>query len=291
MRIQGEGQLLRVFVGESDRWEGRPLYEAIVLSAREQGLAGATVLRGLEGFGAHSRIHTVKVLRLSEDLPIVVEIVDLPERISRFLPTLDKMVTEGLVTLEKVNVLIYRHNADVPARTTGDDEGELELESPAEPARAKNEAEFSKATNRTRDIIAMAKEEADQAHRGFVDSVDLLLAMLREPDGFAGRVLQHFDISRDTVETRLHEQVSRETPTDQFLSLLVEKSQSEASWLDHHDVGTEHLLLALCEIRPSAATDILMQLGVQPRDICRKVLEILGHEEDWQRWLADHPDM
>jgi PII-like signaling protein len=111
MRIEGEGQLLRIFIGESDHWEGKPLHEAIVLAAREQGLAGATVLRGLEGFGANSRIHTVKILRLSEDLPIVVEIVDQAERIAAFLPKLDAMVTEGMVTLEKVNVLIYRHNS------------------------------------------------------------------------------------------------------------------------------------------------------------------------------------
>jgi PII-like signaling protein len=111
MKIEGEGQLLRIFIGESDQWHGRPLHEAIVLAARERGLAGATVLRGLEGFGANSRIHTVKVLRLSEDLPLIIEIVDKSERIQAFLPTLDEMVTEGMVTLEKVNVLIYRHNA------------------------------------------------------------------------------------------------------------------------------------------------------------------------------------
>ena len=114
MKIEGEGQLLRIFIGESDQWRGRPLHEAIVLAARELGLAGATVLRGLAGFGATSRIHTVKILRLSEDLPMVVEIVDKPERIQEFLPRLDEMVTEGMVTLEKVNVLIYRHNAADP---------------------------------------------------------------------------------------------------------------------------------------------------------------------------------
>lgn len=110
MKIEGEGQLLRVFIGESDQWNGRPLHEAILLAAREQGLAGATVVRGLAGFGATSRIHTVKVLRLSEDLPMIVEIVDSADRIAAFLPKLDEMVTDGLVTLEKVNVLIYRHN-------------------------------------------------------------------------------------------------------------------------------------------------------------------------------------
>lgn len=108
MRIEGEAQLLRIFIGESDRWEGRPLYEAIVGKARELGLAGATVLRGLAGFGAHSRIHTSKILRLSEDLPLVVEIVDRAERIEEFLPHLDAMVEEGMVTLETVQIIAYR---------------------------------------------------------------------------------------------------------------------------------------------------------------------------------------
>ena len=108
MKIEGPGRLLRVFVGESDRWEGRPLHEAIVLRARERGLAGATVLRGLAGFGAHSRIHTAAVLRLSEDLPMVVEIADTPERIAAFLPELDGMVREGMVTVEDVHIVAYR---------------------------------------------------------------------------------------------------------------------------------------------------------------------------------------
>ncbi|MDW8156697.1 MAG: DUF190 domain-containing protein [Armatimonadota bacterium] len=109
MKLSEEGLLLRVYVGESDRWHDRPLYEAIVLRAREMGLAGATVLRGLAGFGASSRIHTAKLLRLSEDLPVVVEIADEVDRIERFLPVLDEMITEGLVTLEKVRVILYRH--------------------------------------------------------------------------------------------------------------------------------------------------------------------------------------
>ena len=103
MRLEGEALLLRVFLGESDRYEGRPLYEAIVLEARRRGLSGATVLKGFMGFGAHSRI-----LQLSEDLPVVVEIVDTEEKIQAFLPVLDGMVREGLVTLEKVRVLLYR---------------------------------------------------------------------------------------------------------------------------------------------------------------------------------------
>jgi len=108
MKLEGEGKLLRIFIGESDRWHGKPLYEAIVLAAREHGLAGATVLRGPMGFGASSRIHTAKILRLSEDLPMIIEIVDLEDKIHEFLPVLDDMVAEGLITLETVHVLRYR---------------------------------------------------------------------------------------------------------------------------------------------------------------------------------------
>ena len=99
--------LLRVFFGEDDKFHGRPLYEAIVLKAREAHLAGATVLRGHMGFGHSSRIHTSKILRLSEDLPLVIEIVDTEDKIKAFLPTLDGMMSSGLVTLEKVQVLLY----------------------------------------------------------------------------------------------------------------------------------------------------------------------------------------
>jgi len=109
MKITGPGKLLRIFVGESDQWHREPLYAAIVQRAREEGLAGATVIRGIEGFGAHSRIHTMRILRLSEDLPVVIEIVDREDRISEFLPILDEMVTEGLVTIEDVEILKYRH--------------------------------------------------------------------------------------------------------------------------------------------------------------------------------------
>ena len=108
MRLEGDGQLLRIFVGESDRWHGKPLYEAIVERARHEGLAGATVVRGLEGFGARARLHTTRILRLSEDLPVVIELVDAAEKIEAFLPGLDEMVAEGMVTLEKVRVIAYR---------------------------------------------------------------------------------------------------------------------------------------------------------------------------------------
>lgn len=108
MNLPKEGSLLRIFIGESDRHEGQPLYEWIVRRAKEEGLAGATVLRGLLGFGAHSRIHTAKILRLSGDLPIVVEIVDTRERIDEFLPVIDAVITEGLATVERVEVRFYR---------------------------------------------------------------------------------------------------------------------------------------------------------------------------------------
>lgn len=115
MKLPAEASLLRVHIGESDKADGRPLYEVIVTKARERGLAGATVLRGFLGFGANSRIHTSKVLRLSEDLPVVVEIVDAAEKIEAFLPELDRLIGEGLVTLEKVRVIAYRHNSQEKA--------------------------------------------------------------------------------------------------------------------------------------------------------------------------------
>ncbi|MGC9455719.1 MAG: DUF190 domain-containing protein [Phycisphaerae bacterium] len=108
MKIPEDGWLLRIFIGESDRWDGKPLYEAIVLKARELHMAGATVLRGQMGFGAHSRMHTAKILRLSEDLPMVIEIVDAKDKIDELLPHIDEMVEEGLVTLERVRVIKYR---------------------------------------------------------------------------------------------------------------------------------------------------------------------------------------
>ena len=108
MKIPADGKLLRIFIGEQDKWHGLPLYEAIVQEARKQHLAGATVLKGCMGFGCKSHMHTAKLLRLSEDLPMVIEIVDSEEKINQFLPHLDDMVNEGLVTLENVNVIMYR---------------------------------------------------------------------------------------------------------------------------------------------------------------------------------------
>ena len=110
MKLPEEGTLLRVFIGETDSYNGKPLYEQIVLKARELNLAGATVVRGVMGFGADSRMHTAKILRLSEDLPIIIEIVDTEENLQKLQPFLDKTVEEGLITLEKVNVIKYRHS-------------------------------------------------------------------------------------------------------------------------------------------------------------------------------------
>jgi hypothetical protein len=112
MHLPEEAELLRIYIGESDKHGHQPLYEAIVLAARRRGMAGATVLRGIMGFGADSRLHTAKILRLSEDLPIVVEIVDRPDRIAGLLPEVDGMITEGLITLERVRVLAYRHSGN-----------------------------------------------------------------------------------------------------------------------------------------------------------------------------------
>lgn len=114
MQIPQDAVLLRIYIGESDKWQRKPLYEAITLKAREMHLAGATVLRGPMGFGKASRLHTSKILRLSMDLPLVIEIVDSEEKVNSFLPVLDEMVGGGLVTLEKVKVVHYRSGEDTP---------------------------------------------------------------------------------------------------------------------------------------------------------------------------------
>lgn len=108
MKIPADGKLLRIFIGEADKWNGKPLYEEIVLLAKKKGLAGATAIKGFMGFGCKSHMHTTKLLRLSEDLPIIIEIVDSEEKVAAFAPLLDEMVKEGLITLEKANVIMYR---------------------------------------------------------------------------------------------------------------------------------------------------------------------------------------
>lgn len=112
MKLEGTGLLVRIYVGETDQHEGRPLYQAIVQLLRERGLAGATVLRGIEGFGAHARLHTTRILRLSEDLPVLIEAVDAEDRIRAVLPELETIVRDGLITLEKVEVIAYRGGTD-----------------------------------------------------------------------------------------------------------------------------------------------------------------------------------
>ena len=111
MKLPSEAELLRIFIGEADKFAGKPLYEAIVKLARQRGMAGATVIRGLMGFGADSRMHTAKILRLSEDLPVIIEIVDESEKIEALLPELDQMIKEGLVTIEKIRVFAYRYSS------------------------------------------------------------------------------------------------------------------------------------------------------------------------------------
>lgn len=110
MKLPEEGYLLRIFVGETDKYHGKPLFEQIVLKAKELNIAGATVLRGLMGFGANSRLHSATLLRLSDDLPIVIELVDTEEKLNKLIPFLDETVEEGLVTMEKVRVIKYRHS-------------------------------------------------------------------------------------------------------------------------------------------------------------------------------------
>ena len=111
MKEATQGTLLRIFIGESDRHNGLPAYEAIVRRAREMHLAGATVVRGMMGFGAHSKMHTAKILRLSEDLPIVIELVDTREKIDELMPFIDEVITDGMVTTERVEVIKYRRDA------------------------------------------------------------------------------------------------------------------------------------------------------------------------------------
>jgi PII-like signaling protein len=294
MKTEGQAHLLRIFVNESDRWEGRPLYEMIIRAAKEKGLAGATALRGMEGYGASGRVHSVKVLHLSEDVPIVVEIMDSAERIAVFLPVLDKMVAEGAVTIEKVHLMQYRRDIEPAAELTIDDEIQLDVEV-AVPAVAnfpRSEASDGlEMTDRAHQIVIAARESAADSRRVYVDSVDVLLAMLIEPRGMAENALRHLGMDIRLVKRALQETVSRDERTGAYLKAFTAKSTEAAKWLEDEYIGAEHLLLALCQIRPSAATDILTRMGAQPRDICQEVLNTIGHDGDWQRWLADHPEL
>jgi len=287
MKTEGQANLLRIFVNESDRWQGRPLYEMIIRAAKDRGLAGATALRGIEGFGISGRVHSVKVLHLSEDVPIVVEILDAAEKIAEFLPVLDKMIVEGAVTIEKAHTIFYRRETETPAEIQFEEEIPLDTGA-AEPAVASPEKEL---TDRAHQILVAAQESAGHSRRAYFDSVDLLLAMLYEPRGIARNALKRLNINCDIVERSLRETVTRDEPTQAYAKALESKAFAAAKWLDDDYTGAEHLLLALCQIRPSVATDILMRAGVQPRDVCQEVLTIIGHEGSWQGWLADHLDM
>ena len=112
MDITGPAKMLKIYIGESDKWHGKPLSTELVQRLRAEGMAGATVLRAVEGFGANSRVHTAHILRLSEDLPLVVEVIDRPDRIEHILPTIDEMVGDGLVTMLDVQVVHYRHSTN-----------------------------------------------------------------------------------------------------------------------------------------------------------------------------------
>src|SRR5215212_8165198 len=218
MRTEAQAHLLRIFVNESDRWEGRAVYEAIVRAAREQGLAGATAVRAIEGFGAGGRIHSVKVLHLSEDVPIVVEVIDTPEHIAAFLPTLDKIVAEGIVTLEKIHVLTYRRNETDAAPAIVSDEIPLDL-GDSDPA-ITSAPVFVESNNRVREIMSTAQESATNSRRAYIDSVDVMLALLSEPKGIASRALTKMGIDCSIVEQTLRETVSRDETSTQFLEAL-----------------------------------------------------------------------
>jgi uncharacterized protein len=293
MKTEGQAHLLRIFVNESDRWEGRPLYEMIIRAAKEKGLAGATALRGIEGYGASGRVHSVKVLHLSEDVPIVIEILDAAERIAVFLPVLDKMVAEGAVTIEKLHLLLYRRDDEQPSPVQFDEELQLDTEEPAaETPAARNSAPaFAEFTDRAHQIVIAARETAAESRRVYVDSVDVLLAMLDESRGIAANAFRALNIDCKMVKRSLREMVSRDEVSSAYLKSLTAKSNAAAKSLGDEYTGAEHLLLALCQIRPSAATDLLSRLGAQPRDICQEVLNVTGHEGDWQRWMADHPEL
>lgn len=293
MKTEGEAHRLRVFVNESDRYQGKPLYEMIVRAAKEKGLAGATALRGIEGYGASGRVHSVKVLHLSEDVPIVVEIFDSAEHIAVFLPVLDTMVAEGAVTIEKVHLVTYRRE-----QSSGEIEFEDEIglddsdsSTPAAISTSSSKSNSLEFTDRAHQILSAARETAAKSRHLYADSVDVLLAMLCEVRGVAQNALREVGVDCKFVERSLNESVSRDETNPAYLKHLLVKSGAAAKWLGDNFIGAEHLLLAQCQIRPSAATDILTRLGAQPRDICRAVLKATGHDGDWQRWLADHPEL
>src|SRR4051812_26194172 len=161
MKTEGEALRLRVYVNESDRTDGRPVYEAIIRAAKEHGLSGATALRGIEGFGVSGRVHSVKVLHLSEDVPIVVEILDSADRIAKLLPVLDTLMTEGAVSLEKIHLLTYRRDTEAVAEFQFDDDIPLESDTPAAAAVVISEADSF--TDGAQQVIVAARESAAES--------------------------------------------------------------------------------------------------------------------------------
>jgi PII-like signaling protein len=289
MKTESEAVRLRVYVNESDRIDGRPVYEVIIRAAKQRGLQGATALRGIEGYGVSRRVHSVKVLHLSDDVPIVVEIVDSEERIAMLVPVLDKIVAEGAMTLERVRLAVYRRDNESMAEILA--ENEIQLDSDSSPQVAPSPDAGVEFTEQAHKVIVAAGESAAESRRVYVDSVDVLLAMLCEAKGVATKALKKLGVDCKSVERALRETVDRDENAAKFLRTLEAKAMNAARWLEDDYTGSEHLLLALCQIRPTAATDILTRLGAQPRDICAEVLNIIGHEGDWQRWLADHPEL
>lgn len=294
MKTESQVHLLRIYTNESDRWDGRPLYEMIIRVAKEKGLSGATALRGIEGFGTSGRVHSVKVLHLSEDVPIVVEIFDAAERIAAFLPVLDGMVSEGSVTIQQLHLVRYRRDLDDAAEINAEDEIQLDDAESAMPAAKESPkvaAAFANFTDRAHQIVTEAREAATKSRRVHADSVDVLLAMLCEVRGIAANALKALGIDCKSVERTLRETVSRDESPASYLRLLTDKANAAAKWLEDEYTGAEHLLLAICQIRPSAAADLLSRLGAQPRDVCQETLNVIGREGEWQRWMADHPEL
>jgi ATP-dependent Clp protease ATP-binding subunit ClpA len=195
------------------------------------------------------------------------------------------MVAEGMVTIESVRVVTFQRTSGIAA-----DDDELQLESSEFMPPTDGPAAVP-TTDNYQIVLDAAKQSAVETRRVFADSVDVLLAMCCESDGIANRALKNLGIDCKLLERNLHDEVSRDEPAKSFLSRLEKRSYAAARWLGDDKVSTEHLLLALCELRPSTSTDVLMRLGALPRDICRETLKIVSHEDDWQRWMADHPDM
>jgi ATP-dependent Clp protease ATP-binding subunit ClpC len=192
------------------------------------------------------------------------------------------------VTVEKINMLTYRRNAE---NATQQEDGEIQLDIEDSTPEFTPTPPFAEASDSVREVLDAARQATTRSRRVYVDSVHVLQALLCESNGIASRALANMGIDCPIVERSLRETVSRDETPSGFVAALEAKSAAAAKWLDQKVVGTEHLLLALCQIRPSAATDILTRLGAQPRDICKEVFNILDHADDWQGWLADHPDM